>query len=41
MTVARSVAEVLDQHVDFEVECIDRMHLAPRWIKWVWPGVAS
>jgi len=27
MTVARSVAEVLDQHVDFEVECIDRMHL--------------
>ena len=27
MTVARSVAEVLDQHVDFEVECIDRMYL--------------
>jgi hypothetical protein len=26
MTVARSVADVLDQHVDFEVECIERMY---------------
>ena len=25
MTVARSVAEVLTEHVRFEVECIDRM----------------
>ena len=27
MTVARSVADVLDQHVVFEVESIDRMYL--------------
>lgn len=27
MTVARSVAEVLDEHVTLEVECIDRMYL--------------
>jgi hypothetical protein len=27
MTVARSVADVLDEHVVFEVECIDRMYL--------------
>jgi len=27
MTVARSVADVLDDHVVFEVESIDRMHL--------------
>jgi hypothetical protein len=27
MTVARSVADVLDDHVTFEVECIDRMYL--------------
>jgi len=27
MTVARSVADVLDEHVQFEVECIDRMYL--------------
>src|SRR5687767_1191996 len=27
MTVARSVADVLDQHVHFEVECIDRLYL--------------
>jgi hypothetical protein len=27
MTVARSVADVLDDHVVFEVECIDRMYL--------------
>jgi hypothetical protein len=26
MTVARSVADVLDRHVAFEVECIDRMY---------------
>jgi len=26
MTVARSVADVLDEHVSFEVECIDRMY---------------
>jgi hypothetical protein len=26
MTVARSVADVLDEHVRFEVECIDRMY---------------
>ncbi|HET7386108.1 MAG TPA: hypothetical protein VFJ19_05510, partial [Nocardioidaceae bacterium] len=27
MTVARSVADVLSGHVQFEVECIDRMYL--------------
>jgi hypothetical protein len=27
MTVARSVAVVLVEHVTFEVECIDRMYL--------------
>ena len=27
MTVARSVSDVLDDHVVFEVECIDRMYL--------------
>jgi len=27
MTVARSVADVLDDHVQFEVECIDRIYL--------------
>jgi len=27
MTVARSVTDVLAHHVDFEVECIDRMYL--------------
>jgi len=27
MTVARSVADVLDDHVVFEVESIDRMYL--------------
>src|SRR3982074_2964675 len=27
MTVARTVADVLSEHVAFEVECIDRMHL--------------
>ena len=27
MTVARSVADVLSEHVRFEVECIDRMYL--------------
>jgi hypothetical protein len=27
MTVARSVADVLNDHVVFEVECIDRMYL--------------
>jgi hypothetical protein len=27
MTVARSVADVVDDHVQFEVECIDRMYL--------------
>jgi hypothetical protein len=27
MTVARSVADVLTDHVVFEVECIDRMNL--------------
>lgn len=27
MTVARSVADVLADHVVFEVECIDRMYL--------------
>jgi len=27
MTVARTVADVLDDHVVFEVECIDRMYL--------------
>ena len=27
MSVARSVAEVLERHVTLEVECIDRMYL--------------
>ena len=27
MTIARSVAEVLSDHVTLEVECIDRMYL--------------
>lgn len=27
MTVARTVADVLTQHVTFEIECIDRMYL--------------
>jgi hypothetical protein len=27
MTVARSVASVLDEHVKLELECIDRMYL--------------
>ena len=27
MTVARSVADVLDQHVLFEIECLDRIYL--------------
>ena len=27
MTVARSVGDVLSEHVQFEVECIDRMYL--------------
>ena len=27
MTVARSVADVLNDHVVFEVECLDRMYL--------------
>ncbi|MDQ4031916.1 MAG: hypothetical protein M3332_06480, partial [Actinomycetota bacterium] len=27
MTVARSVADVLNDHVVFEIECIDRMYL--------------
>jgi len=27
MTVARSVADVLAEHVTFEVDCIDRMYL--------------
>jgi hypothetical protein len=27
LTVARSVADVLNDHVVFEVECIDRMYL--------------
>ena len=26
MTVARSVADVLTEHVQFEIECIDRMY---------------
>ena len=27
MTVARSVADILDEHTTLEVECIDRMYL--------------
>lgn len=27
MTVSRSITDVLARHVDFEVECIDRVHL--------------
>ena len=36
MTVARSVADVLDQHVVFEVESIDRMYLNV-WQPRGWP----
>jgi hypothetical protein len=38
MTVARSVAEVLDEHVTLEVECIDRMYLNLYQPKLVYPG---
>jgi hypothetical protein len=45
MTVARSVADVLDDHVTFEVECIDRMYLnvwVPRLAYGAgWPGSSS
>jgi hypothetical protein len=27
MTVARSAADVLSEHVQFDIECIDRMYL--------------
>lgn len=44
MTIARSVAEVLDEHVTFELECIDRMYLnlyvpilqTPEGSAWFW-----
>lgn len=34
MTVARSVADVLDEHEVFEVESIDRMYLDV-WVPWL------
>ena len=47
MKVARSVAEVLDEHVTFELECIDRMYLnlyvpmlqTPQGIAWYFRNV--
>lgn len=44
MTVARSVAEILDDHVTFQVECTDRLYLGlyipvlqdPRGVAWFW-----
>ena len=38
MTVPRTVAEVLDEHVTLEVECIDRMYLNLYQPKLMWPG---
>jgi hypothetical protein len=38
MTVARTVAEVLDEHVTLEIECIDRMYLNLYQPKLVYPG---
>lgn len=38
MTLPRSLAEVLDDHVVFEVECIDRLYLNLYQPKLMWPG---
>jgi hypothetical protein len=38
MTVARSVADVLDDHVTLEVECVDRMYLNLYVPKLVYPA---
>lgn len=38
MTLPRSVAEVLEDHVVFELECIDRMYLNLYQPKLMWPG---
>jgi hypothetical protein len=38
MTLARSVAEVLAEHVTMELECIDRMYLNVYQPKLMWPG---
>jgi hypothetical protein len=44
MTLARSVCEILDDHVTLEIECIDRLYLGlyvpvlqdPRGVAWFW-----
>jgi hypothetical protein len=38
VTLPRSVADVLDDHVVFELECIDRMYLNLYQPKLMWPG---
>ncbi|MGH9243739.1 MAG: GlsB/YeaQ/YmgE family stress response membrane protein [Acidimicrobiales bacterium] len=40
MTVPRTVADVLDGHVTFELECIDRMYLNLYQAKFVYPAGA-
>ena len=44
MTIARSVSEVLDDHVTLQIECADRLYLGlyvpilqdPRGVAWFW-----
>jgi hypothetical protein len=38
MTLPRSLPEVLDDHVLFELECIDRLYLNLYQPKFMWPG---
>ena len=38
MTLPRSVADVLTDHVTMELECIDRMYLNLYQPKLMWPG---
>jgi hypothetical protein len=38
MSLPRSVADVLDEHVTFELECIDRLYLNLYQPKLMWPG---
>jgi hypothetical protein len=38
MTIPRSVADVLADHVSMELECIDRMYLNLYQPKLMWPG---
>ncbi len=38
MTLPRTVAEVLEDHVTFELECIDRMYLNLYVPKLMFPG---